>query len=140
MDKAGRLTQQRLLRTQMAAGRDLPAINGSTLPPGPRWPAAIQSIALLPLRHRFVPWLRRRYGDVFTVRVLPRSRPLVIFSRPEHVKEIFAGDPAVFHAGKGNAILGPVMGEHSVLLVDGEQHKRARALLMPAFTAKALAT
>ncbi len=140
MDKAGRLTQQRLLRTQMAAGRDLPAIDSTNLPPGPRWPALIQSIALLPLRHRFVPWLRRRYGDVFTVRVLPRSRPLVIFSRPEHVKEIFAGDPAVFHAGKGNAILGPVMGEHSVLLVDGEQHKRARALLMPAFTAKALAT
>jgi cytochrome P450 len=44
----------------------------------------------------------------------------------------------VFHAGKGNAILGPVMGEHSLLLVDSSQHKRARKLLMPAFNGHAL--
>ena len=62
----------------------------------------------------------------------------MVFHRPEHVKEIFAGDPEVFHAGKGNAILGPVMGEHSLLLVDSSQHKRARKLLMPAFNGHAL--
>ena len=62
----------------------------------------------------------------------------MVFNRPEHVKEIFAGDPEVFHAGKGNAILGPVMGEHSLLLVDSSQHKRARKLLMPAFNGHAL--
>ena len=62
----------------------------------------------------------------------------MVFNRPEHVKEIFAGDPEVFHAGKGNAILGPVMGEHSLLLVDSAQHKRARRLLMPAFNGHAL--
>jgi cytochrome P450 len=44
----------------------------------------------------------------------------------------------VFHAGKGNAILGPVMGEHSLLLQDGTEHKRARKLLMPAFNGAAL--
>ena len=57
----------------------------------------------------------------------------MLFTRPEHAKEIFAGDPEVFHAGKGNAILGPIMGEHSLLLQDGAEHKRARKLLMPAF-------
>ena len=57
------------------------------------------------------------------------SRPLVLFTRPEHAKEIFAGDPEVFHAGKGNAILGPVMGEHSLLLQDSAEHRRARKLL-----------
>ena len=61
-----------------------------------------------------------------------------MFNRPEHVKEIFSGDPEIFHAGKGNAILGPVMGEHSLLLVDSAQHKRARKLLMPAFNGHAL--
>ena len=78
----------------------------------------MQSIGLLRFRHQFIPALHRRYGDVFTIRVLPDGRTLVVFNRPEHVKEIFAGDPEVFHAGKGNAILGPVMGEHSLLLVD----------------------
>jgi cytochrome P450 len=84
--------------------------------------------------------MHRRFGDVFTVRVIPKGRPLVLFARPEHAREIFAGDPAVFHAGKGNAILGPVMGEHSLLLQDGAEHKRARKLLMPAFNGAALRT
>ncbi len=108
------------------------------LPPGPRLPSLLQSIGLLRFRHQFVPALHRRYGDVFTIKVLPEGRHLVVFNRPEHVKEIFAGDPEVFHAGKGNAILGPVMGEHSLLLVDSTQHKRARKLLMPAFNGHAL--
>ena len=62
----------------------------------------------------------------------------MLFTRPEHAKEIFAGDPEIFHAGKGNAILGPIMGEHSLLLQDGAEHKRARTLLMPAFNGHAL--
>ena len=65
----------------------------------------------------------RRYGDAFTVRVMPKGSALVLFTGPEHIKEIFAGDPEVFHAGKGNAILGPIMGEHSLLL----QTRRAQA-------------
>jgi cytochrome P450 len=122
----------------------LPARSGSVpvdlelLPPGPRWPALAQSVGLLRFRHRFIPWLRRRYGDTFTLKVLPAGRVLVVFHRPEHVREIFAGDPEVFHAGKGNAILGPVMGEHSLLLVDGAEHKRARKMLMPAFNNTAI--
>ena len=108
------------------------------LPPGPRLPALVQSALLMRFRHRFVPAMHRRYGDVFTIRVVPRSTPMVLFTRPEHAKEIFAGDPEVFHAGKGNAILGPVMGEHSLLLQDGADHRRARKLLMPAFNGAAL--
>ena len=80
------------------------------LPPGPRWPTLLQSIALVRFRHQFVPAMHKRYGDVFTVRVMPKGSALVLFTRPEHTKEIFAGDPEVFQAGKGNAILGPIMG------------------------------
>jgi cytochrome P450 len=108
------------------------------LPPGPRWPPLVQAFALLRFRHQFVPWIGRRYGDVLTLRVPPRSRPLVLVRRPEHVREVFAGDPAVFHAGVANALLGPVMGEHSLLLQDGAEHQRARRLLMPAFHGRAL--
>src|SRR3954453_8726618 len=113
-------------------------IPAEDLPPGPQWPPLLQSIALMRFRHRFVPAMHKRYGDVFTVRVLPGGQPLVLFTRPEHAKEIFAGDPEVFHAGKGNAILGPIMGEHSLLLQDSSEHKRARSLLMPAFNGHAL--
>ena len=108
------------------------------LPRGPRGPAIVQSAALMRYRHQFVPWLKRRYGDVATVRLLPEGRPLVLFSRTSVTKEIFGSDPEVFHAGKGNAVLGPIMGEHSLLLVDGAKHKRARKLLMPAFRPSAM--
>ncbi|GAB2865627.1 cytochrome P450 [Nocardioides pacificus] len=110
----------------------------SALPPGPGWPSLLQTVGLLRFRHQFVPAMHRRYGDTFTVRLLPGGQPLVLFTRPEHTKEIFAGDPEVFHAGKGNAVLGPVMGQHSLLLQDGAEHKRARKLLMPAFNGQAL--
>jgi cytochrome P450 family 135 len=113
-------------------------VDPASLPAGPTYPALLQSIALMRFRHRWIPRLHRRYGDVFSIRILPEGRWLVVFHRPEHVREIFAGDPEVFHAGKGNAILGPVMGEHSLLLVDSAQHKRARRLLMPAFNGHAL--
>jgi cytochrome P450 len=134
------LTARRFERMRPFGGGPAPRFDTQGLPPGPRWPVLAQSVALIRFRHRFVPWMWRRYGDVFTVRVVPGGRPLVLFTRPEHAKEIFAGDPEVFHAGKGNAILGPIMGEHSLLLQDAAQHKRARSLLMPAFNGQALRT
>ena len=127
-------TEERMRRMSRGmlgvSGSEVPA---AEVPAGPRWPSLVQSIALMRFRHTFIPAMHRRYGEVFTIRVLPKGRCLVVFNRPEHVKEIFAGDPELFHAGKGNAILGPVMGEHSLLLVDSSQHKRARKMLMPAF-------
>ncbi len=138
LDGVEELTARRFAKMRPFGGDAPPPIDTSGLPPGPRWPVLAQSAGLLRFRHQFVPWCHRRYGDVFTVRILPKGRPLVLFTRPEHAKEIFAGDPAVFHAGKGNAILGPIMGEHSLLLQDGAAHKRARKLLMPAFNGHAL--
>jgi cytochrome P450 len=107
-------------------------------PPGPRLPAAVQSVLFQRYRAWLLPTMARRYGDVFSLRVPPYADNLVVFSRPEHIKEIFAADPVDLHAGEGNQILGPVMGEHSLLLVDEDEHARARRLLMPAFNGASL--
>lgn len=138
LDDVDQLTTQRFRRMSPGGQDRLPPVDRRGLPPGPRWPVLLQTAGLLRFRHRFHPYMRRRYGDVFTVRLAPGGRPLVFFTRPEHAKEIFAGDPEVFHAGKANGILGPIMGEHSLLLQDGREHKRARKLLMPAFNGHAL--
>jgi cytochrome P450 len=132
------VTEQRFSRMRPVPAGATPKVRSQDLPPGPRLPGLLQSVGLLRFRHQFIPALHRRYGEVFSIRIVPEGRHLVVFNRPEHVKEIFAGDPEVFHAGKGNAILGPVMGEHSLLLVDSTQHKRARKMLMPAFNGHAL--
>ncbi len=136
-EQAAQLTEERMAGMSLR-GRGHGPVDWDRLPPGLPWPALAQTMGLIRFRHRFVPWLHHRYGDVFTVRLAAGGTPLVLFARPEHAKEIFAGDPAIFHAGKGNAILGPVMGEHSLLLQDGDEHKRARKLLMPAFNGAAL--
>ncbi len=131
------VTEQRFARMRPRRV-DAARVRPGDLPPGPRLPAILQSIGALRFRHTFIPAMHRRYGEVFSLRLVPEGRNFVLFNRPEHVKEIFAGDPEVFHAGKGNAILGPVMGEHSLLLLDSTQHRRARRLLMPAFNGRAL--
>ena len=133
------LTDERLAKMNMRPDRSFPVPSGSELPAGPRWPALVQSAALMRFRHTFVPALQKRYGDVFALRLIPERRPLVLFNAPRATKEIFGSDPEIFHAGKANAVLGPIMGEHSLLLVDGAKHKRARKLLMPAFRQSAMA-
>jgi cytochrome P450 family 135 len=137
-DDVRQFTAERFRRMSPGNQDKLPPVDLRGLPAGPRWPVLLQTAALLRFRHWFHPYLRRKYGDVFTVRLAPGGRPLVFFARPEHAKEIFAGDPEVFHAGKANSILGPIMGEHSLLLQDSSAHKRARKLLMPAFNGHAL--
>jgi cytochrome P450 family 135 len=132
------VTEERFARMRPFNEGMAAKIPSSELPPGPRWPSLLQSIALVRFRHWFVPKMHATYGDVFTVRIMPAGSALVLFTRPEHAKEIFAGDPEIFHAGKGNAILGPIMGEHSLLLLDSAEHRRARKLLMPAFNGAAL--
>src|SRR5690242_6222206 len=92
------LTARRFERMRPFGGQPAPKVDYHGLPPGPRWPVWLQSVGLLRFRHHFVPYMWRRYGDVFTVRVVPGGRPMVVFTRPEHAKEIFAGDPEVFHA------------------------------------------
>lgn len=108
------------------------------LPPGPRLPVSLQTLLFGRYRHKFLPAMRRRYGDTFTLRIAPHTRRLVMLSSPTDIRTVFTGQPATFHAGEGNAILGPVMGEHSVLLLDEAQHMRVRQLLMPAFHGTAL--
>ena len=109
-----------------------------SLPPGPRLPVAVQTVLFGKYRHRFLPAMRRRYGDVFTLRIAPHSRRLVMLSRPEDIRTVFTGPPATYHAGEGNGLLAPVMGHHSVLLLDESEHMRVRQLLMPAFNGAAL--
>ncbi|MFB7663218.1 cytochrome P450 [Kitasatospora sp. NPDC056138] len=115
-----------------------PEIARTTRPPGLRLPAVLQTVLFAQYRHRLFPLLRRRYGDVFTLRLTTPTRHLVILTRQEDIKTVFGGPVEVLHAGEGNAIMGPALGDHSVLLIDEDEHRRARRLLMPAFTGAAL--
>jgi cytochrome P450 len=75
---------------------------------------------------------RARFGEMFTMRIANEG-PWVILSNPELVKQVFTGDPRVFHAGEGNQILRPILGDNSVLVLDEKQHIGQRKLLLPPF-------
>jgi cytochrome P450 len=55
------------------------------------------------------------------------------------VKQVFTGDPAVFHAGEANTILLPLVGDHSVLLLDDDAHMQQRKLMLPPLHGKRMA-
>jgi cytochrome P450 family 135 len=104
---------------------------GSTLP-GPRLPRPVAGVRFLATEHRMLARYRRRYGDIFAVKVWPFD-PLVVIGDPAEVKRIFRGDPAQLHAGEGNQVLGPVVGPRSVLVLDEKEHLRTRKMLLPPF-------
>ncbi len=104
----------------------------SEIVPGPAAPAAAQTLAWtarpVPFMHR----CRAEHGNVFRVH-LAEAGEVVFVAEPELIKRIFTADPGVLRAGEGNAVLEPVVGSRSVLLLDGPAHLRARRLMLPPF-------
>ena len=104
----------------------------ASMPPGPRLPRAIQTLGFIFFPVPFIEGCRRRYGDVVTMGTLFDSRFVMVFD-PGSVKQVFRGSPDQLRAGEANAPLGPVLGERSVLLLDGAEHIRHRRLMLPSF-------
>jgi len=108
------------------------ASTNPTLPPGPRLPRVIQTAGFMFGGVRFLEACRRRYGDVVTMGTLFDSGFVMVFD-PAMLKELFQASGEQLHAGEANALLGPVLGERSVLLLDGAEHLRHRRLMLPPF-------
>jgi cytochrome P450 len=73
-----------------------------------------------------------RYGDMFTLKIVGEGT-WVMLADPGAVKQVFTGDPRVFHAGEGNQLLKPLLGPHSLLVLDEKPHMSQRKLLLPPF-------
>src|SRR5216110_1414575 len=89
-----------------------PSAHADPLPDGPALNPSGQAFAWASRPLQFLSECAAVYGDCFTLR-LPSMDPAVIFSHPEAIREIFRGDPMTLHAGRGNAILEPVLGASS---------------------------
>ena len=102
------------------------------LPPGPRYPLALQTLGWIARPGPFMERCRDRYGDAFSLRMYNEGT-WVMFSDPAAVKQIFTGDPRLLHSGEANGILRPIVGPNSVLLLDDRAHMSQRKLLLPPF-------
>ncbi len=102
------------------------------LPPGSTLPAPLQTAQWFLRPVESLEQNFNRYGCTFSVHSAIFGHEIV-FSRPETLKQIFTGDPNIFRAGEANKSLSPLLGDHSVLVLDGEAHLRQRKLLLPPF-------
>jgi cytochrome P450 len=109
----------------------------TSLPPGPRLHPVLQTAGFMLFGTRFLEAMRRRYGDAVTLRTVFDERFVMVFD-PELVKQVFQGSTEQLHAGEANALLGPILGQRSVLLLDGAEHLRHRRLMLPSFHGRQL--
>jgi cytochrome P450 len=103
------------------------------LPPGPRAPAAWQTVAWTVRPAAFLARVHERFGDPVTIRTYWMDEPMVLFSRPDAVREVFRLDPDIAPAGQSWEFLRPFAGPHSILVLDGEEHLRERRLIQTPF-------
>jgi cytochrome P450 family 135 len=103
------------------------------LPPGPRAPAIWQTAAWMARPGAFLQSVHRRFGDPATIRTYWTQEPMVLFSGPAAVREVFGLDPAIAPAGESWEFLRPFAGPDSILLLDGDEHLRERRLMQRPF-------
>ena len=110
--------------------------SSAKLPPSPRAPRRLASLAFVAARRRTVEWFTRDVGRVVTIRI-PVFGDTVVISDPVLAKQVFTTSPDVLHNIQPN--LSRLLGPGSVFALDGTAHRRRRKLLTPPFHGKSIA-
>src|ERR1700682_5740422 len=102
------------------------------LSPGPRTPGLVNIVRFGRRPLELLRQWHARYGDLFTVRMTGFGTGVYVVD-PEAIRELFTGDQSDLRAGEANSFMEPVLGPHSVLVLDGPEHLRQRKLLLAPF-------
>src|SRR5919199_1098497 len=103
------------------------------LAPGPHAPAVWQTLGWMARPAAFMRAAHARFGDPVTIRTYWTEEPMVLFSAPDAVRDVFRLDPSVAPAGQSWEFLRPFAGPHSIALLDGDEHLRERRLIQAPF-------
>ncbi len=96
--------------------------------------ALIETLKLIADPISFLDRYDQKFGDSFTVSVLGiNSPPVVFFSSPAAISEVFAIPSEQFDFGRATHVFRPLMGDSSIVLQEGRSHQRLRQLLLPPF-------
>ncbi|MEM8779233.1 MAG: cytochrome P450, partial [Cyanobacteria bacterium P01_G01_bin.49] len=79
----------------------------------------------------------RKYGDFYQV-TFKTAPPTLMTSNPKAIEDILTASPDQFEVGKANKGLTFLVGDNSLLLLDGKVHQNRRRLLMPPFHGESL--
>ena len=106
----------------------------SQLPPSSKIPPLITGIQAILDQFGTLEKFQRKYGEIF---YMPKSNllpPYVIFSNPQAIEQVFTADPDLFEVDrKSSASVRALLGDKSLVVLDGKEHRRQRKLLMPPF-------
>jgi unspecific monooxygenase len=103
------------------------------LPDGPQTPPLLQKIQWITRPLEFMETCAQRYGDIFTARIVLGSDAAVLMSHPQAIQEMFTTEPKQLDSGGAAGVKLPLLGQQSLLALDGDRHRRQRKLLTPPF-------
>ncbi len=95
-------------------------------------PAPLAAFKLAVDPERFFASNAARLGETYRI-ALPGIGEVLVSGEPEAARELFSAPPETFTPLDVNPVE-PLLGEHSLLLLHGERHRRERKLMMPSFS------
>ena len=104
------------------------------LPPGSKAPAIVGMVQALLDQFGTLERYHQKYGEIFYGAKSSLMPAYVIFSNPQAIEKVFTADPNLFEVGQqSTAPVRILLGDKSLVLLDGIEHKQHRKLLMPPF-------
>ncbi len=102
------------------------------LPPSSEIPRFIQRLQWVSNPLQLMETSAKTHGDLFALQ-LTNVEPIVFISNPQGIQEVFTTPPDYFYVGRSNKLIKPLVGDNSLLLIDGATHQHQRRLLTPPF-------
>ncbi len=107
----------------------------------PKTPSAIQRIQWILNPAGYLEGTHARFPDIFLGTGIGFGDRIVITSHPDAIQQLLTNDRKQFTApGELNLILEPLIGDSSLVTIDGDRHKKRRQLIMPSFHGERLST
>ncbi len=103
-----------------------------SFPDGPKSPPLWRALRWIFSPLSVLDQYARTYGDTFGFKS-QFSGSVVYISDPESLQALFNADAQSLNSARMNNLMQPLLGDYSVVLLDGEPHAQQRKLLMPHF-------
>ena len=103
------------------------------LPNSPNSPPLLQKLHWIADPVGYMDAAAQDYPDLFRAQVVGFGSNLVYVNHPQAIQQILNDTKQFSAPGKWNEILQPLLGDYSVIMLDGNPHQRQRKLLMPPF-------
>ncbi|KST63626.1 cytochrome P450 [Mastigocoleus testarum] len=103
----------------------------NSLPDGPNMPKLLRRFKFVFQPIKYVEDFAKVYGDTFAIRGFYNDTAVIYISHPEALEQLFTTNPNNLRSA--SRILRFLLGDRSIILLDGEEHRRQRQLLAPPF-------